>query len=361
MTADMLLKGGMTDEEVYASDQRDTLLDLASEGLLHEHLGRPRRRWSGFADQAHAAKAQWGREYAAFCQAHNIRRVVQVVLRAPASIVPLAELRASHARDSARLGERLRYGRQRFAPSFKMDLVSVHIKPVGRRGDKVDGHFHLVVRASRHDLQAMRRYFEASGWSWWDSVTGGSGELARYPGALSQYITKGLAAAVAAEGGTAFSPENLVELHRQTRYLALSRATGQFRAWRSDLTRHGLVVVEGQDGRPAVRPARRAPTSPRFRRRMLAGTASPQLLRLVEHDFGDGILRPAALVRGSATKFCDLAHAYDIRHAVLAARTALLDNIKGNAPTPESVLRPCGARAHPPPRGDMEGLSAPPW
>jgi len=242
----MLVESGMQDAEIYAAALGDTLLDLASEGRLREALGRPRRRWAGFADQAHLRKVKWGREYAAFCAAHDIHRVVQVVVRSPKSLVPIEHFRAAHAQQSALLNGRLRYGRKRFAAGFASDIIAAEIIPAAPDGDAVDLHFHLASRATTDELVAMRDYFRRSGWSWWDAVTARSPDRYREPGVLANYVAKGLACALhrGSDAGHGFTPQTTATLYRQTRGLAMTRSTGAFRAWKAELQRDGLVVAE---------------------------------------------------------------------------------------------------------------------
>jgi len=350
-TAAFLLRGGLRDDEVHVAVDGDSLLDLASQGTIREYLGQQRRRWHGYADQAHALKARWGREYAAFCGAQEIEQVVQVVVRAPVSVIPLASLRATHARDSARLGDRLRYGRKRVAPDLTCDMIAAEVRSVGQHGAEVDLHFHLAVRASVEDCQAMRTYFEASGWSWWDSLTGCSPEVERYPGALAQYSSKSLAEAIrrADADGVPFSAESLAELHRQTRHLTMTRATGPFRTWKGQLDRDGLVVAEDEDGRLTTRPRRRVSTLARLRERLFTSTGA-RLLCLTLHDFGDGTMRPALRVRGRKDiSFREVAATYQVADAVAAARCAL--SSLGMTAIPDSVR----ADSHSP------GADHPPW
>lgn len=335
-TADLLLAGGLRDDEVHAAVDGDTVLDLATCGALRDYLGRQRRRWHGFADEAHALKAKWGREYAAFCGEREITRAIQVVVRPPVSVIPLPNLRATHARDSASLGDRLRYGRQTVAPALACDLISAEVLAVAQHGTDVDLHFHLAVRGTLVDCQLMRTYFQRSGWSWWDSLTGGSKEAERYPGALAQYESKSLAETIrqANAGGAAFSPENLAELHRQTRRVAMTRATGAFRVWKGELAKDGRIVVEDETGRLSIRDQRRVPTLARLRERLFTTTGA-SLLRLTLHDFGDGVMRPAMRVRGRADiSFAEIAATYAVADAVAAARHALL--LLGNTAIPES-------------------------
>ena len=337
VTASALSEGGMPDSTIYASTLNDSLLSLTDEGCLREALGQQRRRWSGFADQACQGQAKWGREYAAFCAARGISRVVQVVIRSPDSMVKLVDLRADHSAQSARLNDRLAYGRKRFAPAFTCDIVAAEILSVAPGGDILDLHFHLAVRASPDGLRAMAAYFKRSGWSWWDAVTAPSPERHDEPGSLAHYVAKGLAHALLrpGDGGRALSPGNTVELFRQTHGLALTRSTGAFRTWKAELERDGLVVAEDRHGRFALRPRRRTASAPRFRNRMLAGT-TPQLLRLCVHDFGDGVRRPAMLIRGdSAVTFADVAASYDLSIAVASARHALTDTLR-NTSIPET-------------------------
>ncbi len=196
----------------------------------------------------------------------------------------------------------------------------------------------------------MRSYFEASGWSWWDSLTGGSAEIERYPGALAQYASKSLAEAIrdASEDGVPFSPKNLAELHRQTRHLAMVRPTGAFRAWKGQLERNRLVVVEDENGRLTTRPRRRMSTFSRLRDRLFTSTGS-RLLCLTLHDFGDGTMRPAIRVRGrDDVTFGEIAATYEVADAVVAARRALIS--LGSTAIPESFKPlPCGGEGRSPP------------
>lgn len=367
-TADLLLAGGLRDDEVHAAVDGDTVLDLATCGALRDYLGRQRRRWHGFADEAHALKVKWGREYAAFCGEREMTRAIQVVVRPPVSVIPLSNLRATHARDSASLGDRLRYGRQTVAPALACDLISAEVLAVVQHGAEVDLHFHLAVRGSLADCELMREYFQRSGWSWWDSLTGGSQEAERYPGALAQYESKSLAETIrqANAGGAAFSPENLVELHRQTRRVAMTRATGAFRVWKGQLARDGRVVVEDDTGRLTVRDRRRVATLARLRERLFTTTGA-SLLRLILHDFGDGVMRPAMRVRGQeGISYAEIAATYDVTDAVAAARHALL--LLENTATPESTrgVRHDGETQRPPWKpshgiGDPDDTTEVPW
>lgn len=348
-TANILLQGGLRDYEVYAATDGDTMLDLATCGLLRDFLGRPRRRWRGFADEAHAIKTRWGREYGAFCEDNGITQVTQVVIRAPVSVTLLSNLRTTHATDSARLGDRLRYGRKRIAQGFACDLISAEVRAIGQQGGEVDLHFHLAVRGSVKDCRLMRAYFEAAGWAWWDSLTGGSEEAERYPGALAQYESKSIAESIrqANKDGLAFSPENLAELHRQTRRIAMTRAAGAFRVWKGNLDRGGLIVAEDQNGRLTTRLRPQMSTLARLRERLFTSTGAC-LLRLVLHDFGDGERRPAMRVRGREDiSFAEVAATYNVDEAITAARRALL--YLGNTAIPESspMAQPNGEAGRP--------------
>ncbi len=324
-TADRIIQGGLRDDEIHVAEYGDTMLDLATGGELRDYLGRQRRRWHGYADQAHALKAKWGREYAAFCNERGVTQAIQVVVRPPVSIVPLLDFRETHSEISARLNERLRYGRQRIAPGLAFDLVSAEILPVAQSGAEVDLHFHLAARGTAEQCRLMQAYFQASGWTWWDSLTGGSENVERYPGALAQYPSKSLADAIrkANEGDDEFSPEKLAELYRQTRRIAMTRPIGTFRIWKGELARHGLVVAEDRHGRVFLRDRRTLPKASRWRDRLLTSTGIT-LLRLTVHDFGDGMYRPAARVRGrEGISFGEVAAAYDLAEAVDGARYAL--------------------------------------
>jgi hypothetical protein len=315
------------------------MLDLATEGALLDALGRPRRRWSGYADQAHAARAKWGREYALFCEHQGFTGVVQVVVRSPNARIDLGNLHAEHARQSARLNERLRYGRARFAPGFACDIIAAEIGAMEEDGGVLDLHFHLAVRASASDLMAMAAYFGRSGWNWWDPVTSRAVDLHFDPGGLASYIGKGLAHALKpAASDCAFSTCNLALLHDQSRGLAMTRSTGAFRAWKAELERANQIVVEDQSGRLTLRPRRQRRSVSLFRERLRVGTGL-QLLRFCLHDFGDGMRRPALLVRGHVRmRFADVAEAYDVSTAIHAARV-LVSNHMMNKAIQEAPMR----------------------
>lgn len=338
--AAVLLKGGVPERDVFASEASDTLLDLGTEGRLREALGRPRRRWSGFADQARQRAARWGREYAAFCGDRGIHQVAQVVVRPPQSLVPIDSFRLSHAKHSEQLSARLRYRRRRFANGFACDIIAAEIRSSVVDTNALDLHFHLVVRATEADLSAMRAYFQQGGWTWWDSTSESSSTGERPPGRLASYVAKGISHAFkpTPDAGLRFTASALAELYRQTRGLAMVRSVGEFRLWKSQLERDGLVVSETADGRFVKRPRREEPAVPRFRRRLMTGLAS-QVLRFCVHDFGDGMMRPAMLVRGQVDpSFSSIAEAYDLSAAMVAARRSS-PLILENAAKPESGVR----------------------
>jgi hypothetical protein len=331
-TAVKLAEGGVADDDIHAAALPDTMLDLVSEGGLRESLGRQRRRWTGFADQAHAAKARWGREYAAFCAIMGFGAVVQVVVRSPSAQVALGLLRGEHARQSARLSERLRYGRARFAPDLACDVIAAEICPASQDGELLDLHFHLAVRASARALAAMAAYFSRSGWSWWDPVSSQTDDRYRDPGMLAQYLGKGLAHVVGpSTRGCIFSPTNLAILHRQTRNLAMTRSAGAFRAWKAELERDGRIVAEDEAGVMVLRRRRPGHDKSGLRERLRTG-AGPLLLRVCLHDFGDGLRRPALLVRGQAEiSFSEIAEIYDLSAAIARAKTVMADLLKNTS------------------------------
>jgi hypothetical protein len=325
-TADTLIQGRVSERDVYLPDAGHTMLDLASWGALRDYLGRQRRSWSGFADQAHALKARWGREYDAFCLDKAFSSVVQVVVRPPEPVFPLQFLRARHLKESARLGDRLRYGMQRTAENFECDIISAEVRSAAAEGSNIDLHFHLTARADARGCDAMRLYFEASGWTWWDSLSGGVRLDHRSPGALAQYSSKALADTIrrACAGPFAFSPENLAQLMRQTRCIAMTRAVGAFRRWRARLEKDGIAVRAGDSWRRTI--CRRIPSArDACLRDRLGDGHDLRLLCLTLHNFGDNVLRPAARVAGKeGVSFDELARVYDISEAVLAARDALI-------------------------------------
>jgi len=354
-TAAMLGRGGVPDAEIHTSSASDTLIDLATEGQLREALGCPRRRWAGFHDQAQQRCAQWGREYGAFSEEGGITDVIQVVVRAPNSLVRINALRVAHSLQSAQLSDRLRYGRRTLAPNFACDMIAAEIVAASPDGDVLDLHFHLAVRATDDELANMRRHFEKAGWSWWDAVSASSPEQHRNPESLAHYIAKGLAHALSrsADVSRAFTPENIATLFYQTRGLAMVRATGEFRTWKAELERDGLMVGVDRHGRPKLQPRRIAVTVRHFRKHLLAGS-SVQLLRMCVHDFGDGIKRPAILVRGKVdVTFAEVAAAYDLSHATASARHAIPVLLK-NTSKPEYGLGSVEMAGEPLPGGEKE-------
>jgi hypothetical protein len=58
-TAELLLRGGLREDEVHAAIDGDTILDLASCGALRDYLGRQRRRTARLAPDADPAGGPW--------------------------------------------------------------------------------------------------------------------------------------------------------------------------------------------------------------------------------------------------------------------------------------------------------------
>lgn len=330
--AERLVEGGLEPDDVYLSPEEVEDAMLALDGSdLRDCLGRPRRAWIGYPDHAHCLKTKVGREYALFADANGIDRVTQVVIRPPESTFDLKQLAARHARDSATLGEMLRYARKTRAPDLAWDLVSAEIENVGRCGWDVDSHFHLTVRAAGDDdLLRVAAYFEARGWTFWFSSEKDLSTVL-HPVALVQYAGKGLADALLGSDNE-WRPDALAELRRQTRGLAMVRATGAFRKWKSQIGKEGLVVVEDRDGKPMMAPRR--VVGDRLRRK-LRETCSFIALRLCVHDFGDGLFRRAIRVRGTGhVTVADVAAVYDLSHSDLTSskvNTAIQESI---APPP---------------------------
>jgi len=335
--AEMLVEGGLEQDEVYLTPAvvADTMLALDGSELRDE-LGRPRRAWAGFPDHAHTLKTRAGREYALFAEARGIGAVTQVVIRPPNSIISLTSLATWHAHHSAILSEMLRYARRSRAPGFAWDLVSAEIRNAGRGGWVVDGHFHLTTRdADPAALGRVQEYFEARGWSFWFTPTDDDA-AGEHPVALIQYQAKGLADAL--EDGEEWRPDALAELRRQTRCLALTRATGAFRRWKSEVRRAGLVAVEDKQGKPTLVPRR--VLGKRFRRKLDEST-SAIVLRLCIHDFGDGLFRRAIRVRGGAgTTLADVATAYDLDSLTYLKGTRLPRNRSRRCRQPPLPKRP---------------------
>ncbi len=305
--AALLVEGGIPPEDVYAVSDDEDVEDcvLSDDGEWVEERGRPLRRWSGFPSQAHAAQTRRGLFYMAFAAQRGIDRVRQIRISAPVCSLPLDTLRRVHAETSRDLLERLRYGIARYAPSLRVDLIAAEIVRDGPRC--VYLHYHLVTRdGTLAELSALRQYWTTTrggltaGWDWWDAEMDTDDEdddrTERHPSALVQYASKGLAAAI----DETWSAEELAELCRQTRGVALVRAKGEYRRWLGDLDRDGLTVRRGEYGVAEIVPKRPQRLGIRRRRERLFTSAGFNVLRRLDYDFGDGICRRAWLVRGPA-------------------------------------------------------------
>ena len=346
--AEMLVQGGLHPDDVYLTPEEVGETMLALDGSdLRDWLGRPRRAWAGYPDHAHVLKTRVGREYALFATAHGITRVNQVVIRPPVSTCRLASFADWHSYQSCILSEMLRYARKSRAPTLAWDLISAEITNVGEGGWIVDGHFHLTTRGADDDaFRRVQEYFEARGWTFWFTPADAD-NLSRHPAALTQYMGKGLAEAVV-NTNNRWQPDALAELRRQTRHLALVRATGQFRRWKAEVVSNGLTAVEDHDGKPMLAPRR--VIGERLLRKLRQST-SFIALRLCVHDFGDGLFRRSIRVRGSGqVTLDDVGTVYDLTQVTYS---------KGNTAILESdPLPPSASPCSPPP--DPGGRSPPP-
>ncbi|MFD1623511.1 hypothetical protein [Azospirillum griseum] len=302
--ADLLIEGGIAPGDVYVIPDDDEIEDilLSDDGEWSETWGRPLRRWSGFPSQAQTIKLRRGLFYAAFAAQRGIESVRQIRLSAPVCTIPLTALRRMHADISKKMMDRLRDGKKRYAPGIAIDMVAAHVKRDGH--GCVYLHFHLVTRGGTfEELCALRRFITfrrdlPTGWDWWDDESEADGEddsIDRHPAALVQYTAKGLAAAIDDD----WTPDELAELFRQTRGVALVRPAGEFRQWIGDIDRAGMTVKRGKYGTAEVVPKRPATLGIRRHKEKLFKSAGFSILRrLDEYDFGDGIRRRAWLLRG---------------------------------------------------------------
>jgi len=343
--AALLVEGGIPADAVYAvpDDEVEDCV-LSDDGQWAEEWGRPLRRWSGYQSQAHAAQTRRALFYAAFAAQQGINRVRQIRISAPVCSVPLTTLRSVHAETSRRVAERLRYGIARYAPGIAVDQVTAEVKRDGAWRAYL--HFHIVTRGGTPaEVAALLRYWTMTrgglqnGWGWWDSETavaeeGEDDRTERHPAALINYVSKGLAAAISDDDWT---PEELAELYRQTRGVALIRAKGDFARWLGDLDRAGLTVRRGDYGVAEIIPKRPQRLGVRRHRERLFLSAGFSILRrLEEYDFGDGIRRRAWLVRGHARLTIG-----DINAVYLLGEAPLTED----APIPESP--PLAPPGHP--------------
>ncbi|MHA7061880.1 hypothetical protein [Azospirillum argentinense] len=323
--AALLVAGGVPEDEVYAALPGSEDQYVSRDGEWVEPLGRPLRKHQMFSGQSRRTKIKHGLFYTAFAAEHGIDTVRQIRVAAPVCSVPLDALRRAHADNSRRLTERLRYGIERYAPGICIDLIAAHIK---RDGDgMVYLHFHINARGGTDEEWAeLEAYWiggtgrPETGWLWW--AAGDSDRLDRRPAALVQYVAAGLAE----ELGDDWTPEELAELWRQTRGVALVRAVGEYRAWLGRLEAEGMTVRR----HPVHGAAEKVPRRPVVRiqrlREALFSSAGFRVMRAFWHDFGDGVRRATWHVRGRQD-----VTAVDIR-AVYADSFAFTEG----APIPES-------------------------
>ena len=245
----------------------------------------------------------------------------------------------------------LRYARKSRAPTLTWDLISAEITNVGENGWVVDGHFHLTSRGADDDaFRQVQEYFEARGWTFWFTPADAD-NLSRYPAALTQYMGKGLADSVV-NTNNRWEPQALAELRRQTRHLALVRATGQFRRWKAEVAGNGLTAVEDQDGKPMLAPRR--VIGERLLRKLRQST-SFIALRLCVHDFGDGLFRRAVRVRGTGlVTLAEVATVYDLSHVTSSKENTAIPKSDPLPPSAPPSLPPPdpGGPPPPPPQGD---------
>lgn len=320
--ASMLLEGGIWPAAIYAVPADENVEDyvLSEDGGWVEEWGRPLRRWAGFPSQSHSTQAKRALFYTAFAAQRGIDRVYQIRVAAPVCSIPLTALRRAHAETSRRVMDRLRYWLERNTSRLRVDMIAAEVVRDGK--DCVYLHFHLITRVGTHaELATLRRFWTTTrsglptGWDWWDSSMDADDEeeesrTERHPAALVHYVAKGLAAALDDD----WTPEELAEVWRQTRGVAMVRATGEFRRWLGDLERAGLTVRRGDYGAAIVVPKR--PQRLRIRRhreKLFQSVGFSVLHRLEEYDFGDGVRRRAWLVRGySGLTMGDIASVYDL-------------------------------------------------
>ncbi|KAA0682218.1 hypothetical protein [Roseomonas genomospecies 6] len=296
--AALLIEGGLTDANVHAAPPGSDDQYVSDDGEWTESLGRALRRHQMFPSQAFAAKTRHGLRYTVFAGEHGIDTVRQVRVAAPVCSVPLDTLRRVHADTSRRVNERLRYGIARYAPSIAIDLIAAHIQRDGDDG-RVYLHYHLVGRGGTpEEWAALESYWVGgtgrpeTGWLWWTAED--EDRLNRHPAALVQYAAAGLAEELDDE----WTPEELVELWRQTRGVALVRAVGEYRRWLGKLDADGMTVRRHPEyGVAEIVPRRPAVRIQRLREHLFANVGF-SVLRRVIHDFGDGVFREAWHVRG---------------------------------------------------------------
>lgn len=285
-----LLAGGVSPEELFLSPDPDNVeTAISDDGLYSECWGRPLRRWLGFVSQAHTEANRKALRYQVFCAVKGIRDVVQVRVSPPACRVPLHEVRGAHGYWSDKLTDRLRYACRRIAPDLRVDIVDAHVC----RDSAWTGylHFHLAVRGRPEAFAAFEEYLTRGSWDVWYPENSGD----HHPAALAWYDASGLTASAQNEE---WSPEELAELYRQTRGLAMSRAVGEYRQWvHEELASLDQTVIRQKDGSGKI-----VPRCPRLRVQRLKSALFQSVgfvaIRRAMHDFGDGRKRATWVVRG---------------------------------------------------------------
>lgn len=295
--AAMVVQGGIPEGEVYAARLGSEDQYVSRDGEWSESIGRALRRHQMFPSQSRRAKVRHGLYYTVFAGEQGITAVRQIRVAAPVCSLPLDALRRVHGDTSRRMVERLRYGIRRYAPGISVDLIAAHIQ---RDSDgRVYLHYHFVARGGTDEEWAdLEAYWiggtgrPETGWLWW--AAGDSGRLDRHPAALVQYAAGGLAEELDED----WTPEELAELWRQTRGVALVRATGEYRAWLGRLEADGMTVKRHPDHGAAQKVPRRPAVRVRRLREALFTSTGFRVVRLCRHDFGDGMRRETWHVRG---------------------------------------------------------------
>lgn len=350
--AALLIEGGLTHADVHAVPPDSDDQYVSDDGEWTESLGCALRRHQMFPTQAHAAKTRHGLRYIVYAGKHGIDTVRQIRVAAPVCSVPLTELRRAHADTSRRVTDRLRYGIRRHAPGVAVDLVATHIKRDGP--NSVYLHFHIVARGGTPaDWAALERYWvgvwdRPTGWLWWHTEDDDE-RLDRHPAALVQYVAAGLAEELDED----WTPEELAELWRQTRGVALIRAVGEYRRWLGKLDADGKTIRRNKYGVAEIVPRNPVVRVKRLREHLFTSCGFSVLRRIV-HDFGDGVLRTAWHVRGRpGVTAADVRAVYTDADAYTGT-TANPESSSSPAPAPSKSNTPApgtglGTLAWPPP------------
>jgi hypothetical protein len=240
-----LVEGGITSTEIYTASELVAVDIEANSNSVHS-LGRLLRKWNGFHAVGQVKRAKLTDDYRRFCRDIGEPEAIQLVLRNGIKADENLSLREQHAVQSVALGRVLQYAQKKF-PSIRVDLVAAEIGPTNAGLSILEWHFHLLLRVTTSQtkphtslqstkktiLKSLLAYLHRAGWLTPRPLSEHSPR--RSPGDQAYYVAKGLSYFVdrMEEQGEPRLAPLLAMVFRQTRGIALVRARGDFRHWRS--------------------------------------------------------------------------------------------------------------------------------